>query len=366
MYLLKVPKFMSIDPHLFETASFQVPTTDHHSRKEATPTFSAYNTAMSTIRWRKSPSNPEELQSNARILRWSDGSLTMQLASDPTQQYEIAGKPLAPPQRNPVRPTPTSLKPGQKDTPNNDSFTYLAVPNESVGLLRITHKITAGLNILPSATTTDEALERLQSSLAAAVRGKNPNSGGGIEFIKIDEDPELARKKAEVAEREKSRAQKRREAAENRDRDRGNRALGRSGLTSQRYGAGGLSAGMLEDDDETGAARPKPKAKPRRQRRNSEYSDDEDFGRSRGNFAGDEYDVEDDFIAGSDEEEAVEDDEDEDDGIVEHERSPKRPREKPAPASDEDADADGEADEDVVQAPKAKKRRVIDDDDEDE
>lgn len=368
IYLLKVPKFMSIEPTLFETPSFQAPTTDHHSRKEATPTFSAFNTAMSTVRWRKSPSNPKELQSNGRILRWSDGSLTLQLASDPTQQYEIAGKPLAPPQRNPIKPTPTSLKPGQKEAPTTDSFTYLGVPNESVGLIRLTHKITAGLNVLPSATTTDEALERLQSSLAAAVRGKNLNTDGGIEFVKIDEDPELARKKAEVAEREKGRAQKRREAAENRDRDRGNRALGRSGLSTQRYGAGGLTAGMLEDD-EGGSARPRTKAKPRRQRRNSEYSDDEDFGRRRGNFGGDEYDVEDDFIAGSDEEEAVDDeDEDEDDGIVETDKSPKRSRENKAEASDEDADADADADaeEDVVQAPKAKRRRVIDEDDDED
>lgn len=369
MYLMKVPKFMTIESEMFDIPSYNAPTTDHHSRQEASATFSAFNTAMSTIRWRHSPSGSGELQSNARILRWSDGSLTLQLASDPTQQFEIDGKALAPPQRRPAKPTPTSLKPGQKFQ-GNESYTYLAVPHESVGFVRVTHKITAGLAILPSATTTDDALEKLQSSLAAAVRGKNLNSDGGIEFVKIDEDPELAKKKAEVAEREKQRAAKRREAAENRDRDRGNRALGRSGLSSSRHGAGGLTAGMLEDDG--GGARPRTKAKPRRQRRNSEYSDDEDFGRKRGNFQQDEYDVEDDFIAGSDEEEAVDDEEeeeeeeDEDDGIVEKEskKSPKRSREKEVEPAGGEEDAEGE--DEVVSAARTKRRRVVDEDEDDE
>ncbi|KAG9997683.1 hypothetical protein KCU78_g16829, partial [Aureobasidium melanogenum] len=222
MYLTKIPKFLSIEPRRWHHTTYQPPTTDHHSH-EAAPGFSAYNTAISTVHWRRSPSNPKNIQSNARVLRWSDGSLTLQLASNPTQQYEIEGNPLAPRQRNPAKPTPTSQKPGRKDH-SNDSYTYLTVPDPSNGLLRVTHKITAGLSILPSAATTDDALEKLQNSLAAISQGKNKSSAGGIEFVKIDEDPELAKKKAEVAEREKDRARKRREAAETRERERNGRA----------------------------------------------------------------------------------------------------------------------------------------------
>jgi len=47
--------------------------------------------ALINIRWRKSPSAPKQLQSNARILRWSDSSLTLQLASNPTTQYRRPG-----------------------------------------------------------------------------------------------------------------------------------------------------------------------------------------------------------------------------------------------------------------------------------
>lgn len=378
--MLKVPKFLSIESHMFNTPTFETPTNEHHSRKEPPSTFSAFSTAMSTVRWRHSPSKPEDMQSNARILRWSDGSLSLQLASDPTQQYEIDGKPLAPPQKNPMKPTPTSLQPTQKEGQGpQPTYTYLTVPHESVGLLRVTHRITTGLSILPSANTTDEALEKLQTSLAAAAQTSTKSKGGAIELIKVEEDPELQRKKAEVAEREKMRAQKRREAAETRERERGTRGAGVGrGYGASRYGAGGLSASMLEDDDGMGTTRPranKPKAS--RRKYNDEYSSDEDLGRRRGNFANDDYEV-DDFVAGSDEEEEMaeaESDEDEeedvDDGIREDKKksSKSRPETKRARNEevddDDDEDAEGE-DDDVVAAPKAKRRRAVVDEDEDD
>ncbi|KAF2156011.1 hypothetical protein K461DRAFT_290975 [Myriangium duriaei CBS 260.36] len=362
MYLLKVPEFMSIESTMFDTPSFRIPEKEHHSRQEPPPTFSAFNTAMSTVRWRHSPSDPSQLQSNARILRWSDGSLTLQLGSDPSQQYEIDGNPLAPTQKKPKKPTPTAKKP----ISTQETYTYLTVPHENVGLLRVTHKITAGLSIFPSQKTTDAALERLQSSLAAAVRGKAGNTTTGIEMIAVSEDPELGRKKAELAERDKARAQKRREAAETRERERSSRVMGRAGLSSSRGYGGGLNASMLEDDE--GGARPARPSKPKSRRpRNDEYSSDEDLGRRRGNFANDDYEV-DDFVAGSDEEEEVdeEDDDDIDDGIVLDRDSAKRSR--PA-AADDDEDAEGEDDDEDVRAsaPKAKRRRaVVDDDDDDE
>ena len=370
MYLTKVPRFLSIDPKVWHHTQYQPPTTDHHSNV-AGLNFSSYNTAMSTVHWRKSPSDAKELQSNARILRWSDGTLTLQFASNPTQQFVIEGNPLAPRQVNPVKPTPTSRKPNhqhQKDH-GHDSFTYLTMPDSQNQLLRISHKITAGLSILPSAETTDDALEKLQNSLAAIAQGKNKNAGG-IEVLKITEDPELAKKKAEVAEKEKLRAQKRREAAETRERERTGRTLGRS----KGYG-GGLSASMLEDDElglgVGGKAKGGKREKTNRHmRRNSEYSDDEDFGRKRGNFANDEYDEEDEFIARSDEEDEAVQTSDSDDGIANEpstrrKSSTQKPSAKRASpeASDDDQDAEGEEDE-VVQASRVKRRRVVDDDDE--
>lgn len=379
MYLLKVPEFMSIEPEPWQVTTFQPPKTDHHCRKPASSIFSAFNTAITTVRWRHSPSDHSILQSNARINRWSDGSLTVQLASDPNTQYEIDGNPLAPPQRNPKKPTPVSMiggkkggRPGQsaeeRYDQKKDAFTYLVAPVEAAEALRVTHKITAGLSIKQPENAEDDAVERLQAALASAANAtKVAGASGQLEVTEID--PEEQRRLAEQAERQAMRDRKKRENAQERERLRTDRALGRAGVSSSRYG--GLNVGMLEDGEMEGgrgrAQAGKPRAKPRR-RRNSEYSDDEDYGNKRFTNREDDYDQEDDFVAPSDEEELVEDDDDPDDGIVKaaRERTPKRDRPRPAGEDGrlgEDEDAEGEIDEDVPQA-RTKRRRVVDDEDE--
>lgn len=378
MYLLKVPDFMSIEPEPWSVTEFQPPKTDHHSKKPASATFSAFNTAMTTIRWRNSPSDPSLLQSNARINRWSDGSITLQLASEPATQYEIDGNPLAPPQRNPVKPTPISQpggarggrqgdSQGEKYDQKKDAFTYLVLPVESAEALRVTHKITTGLTIKQTETGEDDAIERLQAALANAANAtKVAGATGQLEVT--EQDPELQRKEAEVAERLAMRERKKRENAQDRERARTDRVMGRAGNSSSRYG--GLNVGMLEDDemDEGGGrGRPgagRPRQKPRR-RQNSEYSSEEDNGRRRFNRE-DSYDQEDDFVAASDEEEIVEDDDDPDDGIVEAPREKRRAA--PALPADnsglgDDADAEGEIDDEAPQQ-RTKRRRIVDDDDE--
>ncbi|KAK5702340.1 hypothetical protein LTR17_022414 [Elasticomyces elasticus] len=391
MYLLKLPDFMALEPQAWSPNNFQPPTTDHHSSKAASTSFSAYNTALTTLRWRHSPSNPEKLQSNARILRWSDGSLTLQLASNPTVQYQLDGNPLAPPQRNALKPTPVSIttsttKSGrqgystvtnlnEKYDQSKDAFTYLLTPSQSTSTLRVTHKITAGLSIHQPESGQDDAIERLQAALATAANATRVNGVGNTEGLElIDEDPEEKRRQAEKAMKEKMKADKRREAAVQRESDRSNRTLGRSGARSG--GGGGLSAGMLEDEEggeggmKRGAGGRKGAGKGvRRQRRNSIYSDDEDFGRKHFNVTSkeDEYDEEDDFVAGSDEEEEGEGEgeSDGDDGIVEQprrERTPKRGRE----ADEGDKDAEGEVEEEGGVVERRKKRRVVEDEEEDE
>ncbi|KAI9713861.1 MAG: hypothetical protein M1820_000591 [Bogoriella megaspora] len=362
LYMLKIPQFMSMDAIQFKPDTFTPPETEHHSKRPPTSTFSKYDTAATTLRWRYSPFNHGQLQSNARVLRWSDGSLTLQLASDPNTQYSIDGKPLAPPQSNPKKPTPNAkkvLKGRAVDTQgaydfNQDSLTYLLSPSTEAQVFRTVGKVTCGLQILPNEATTDVALERLQASLAEAVRGKNLKGDGGIDFINVMEDPEMAKKKAEVAEKEKMKAQRRREAAENRDRERSNRVLSRSGLRP----GGGLSTDLLEGEE--GGAKPRAKPK-RRPRRMDEYSDEDEYaGRRR--TKEDEYDEEDDFLAASDEEpEIVEDgdEEDEDDGIVESRRSPKRPRAREAERETSETGQDGSPQ-------RTKKRRVVDEDEDDE
>lgn len=366
LYLLKCPKFLGIEPKAFSaTRDFQPPTTDHHSLGPVSATFSPHQTANNTIRWRRSPSNPTELQSNARILRWSDGSMTVQLGSNPLEQYELAAKPLAPLQQNPLKSSPTSTRPGRSsDKPaaydaSLDSHTYLATPYANTSFARLTNHVTASLSIQSSANEDDDALLRLQESMAAEIKGKKTN--GGLNIISTSEDPELAKKKAELAEREKMKAQRRRQIQEEKERDRANKVLGRSGLRTGM--SGGLTVGGLEDDDGMATTKPranKPARKPRR--RNSEYSEDEEDYRNRGRTKEDEYDEDDGFLVGSDEEpEVVQDDsEDEDmgddldDGV---EDKPKKKNAKKAKT--------GKGGEDAASGARTKRRHVVDDEDED-
>lgn len=341
LYLLKVPRFMSFEPTAFSHKTFQPPTTDHHSKVAASEHFSAYNTAMSTIRWRRSPSNNAELQSNARILRWSDGSLTLQVANEPTTQYQIDANALAAPQINPRIPTPLSAKPGVKLSSKLESYTYLVAPYEEANIMRVTNKLTTALHVVPATNFKDTALQKLQNDLASIASRGRDESDQAITFVDVSEDPELRRQREEATFKEKQRQLRAREKHEARQAERAVRPAGRS--------AGARTSGLNIDELEDSMTRPrKPRQKGGLRR---DWSDDEDYGRS-GRTREDDYDEEDDFIAASDEEpEIVDDDDDLDDGIA---QSPKR---KGGAADDDD---------DEVTVSRSKRRRVVDDEDDDE
>ncbi|KAF1953334.1 hypothetical protein CC80DRAFT_537561 [Byssothecium circinans] len=350
LYLLKVPPFLTIEPTAFDHKTFQPPQTDHHSKLPPSDHFSAFNTATTTIRWRRSPSDRTKLQSNARILRWSDGSLTLQLANDPLNQYEINPTMLAPPQVNPRIPVP--IRAARKDRDAKESYTYLSAIYEDAAVMRVTNKLTTALAVVPANNTKDDALEKLQNDLAkAATRGRD-SADQAISFIDVNEDPELRRQREEAAFKEKQKQLRAREKAIQRDMERNSRTSNR---TAYRQGPGGLDLGGLEGEE--GSRRGGVK-KPRKTARHGDWSDDDEPYRGRGNKE-DEYDEDDDFIAASDEEEVVEEDDDDDDGITE---APK-PRRKESPKRDRGGD-DEDDDEDVQV--RSKKRRVIEDDEDDE
>ncbi|KAF2089089.1 hypothetical protein K490DRAFT_72718 [Saccharata proteae CBS 121410] len=370
LYLTKVPDFLGIEPKAFIKEQWQPPEAEHR-QKVPSANFSTYRTTQTTLRWRYSPSDPTKVQSNARILRWSDGSLTLQLGSDPMTQYEIDGKPLAPPQRNPIKPTPVSkrdVKGGPtRYNPDEDTHTFLSAPHPTQQVLRITNKFTTALTVKASASAADDALEKLQESLAkAAAMRRGGDIDGGVQIANLTEDPEKKKKEAELAEKEKERVQRAKERAEERRAEKNAEGLGRAGARNKTYN-GNLGTMELEGEGGRGARRGgrghgKPKAK--RDYDDDDDDEDEDFRHKRSRE--DDYDEEDDFIARSDEEEDVgEDDEDEDEGMGDVEErpvrraSPKRPRPSQAKGDDDE-------DEDVQAGPAGKRRRMVIDDDEDE
>jgi len=379
LYLLHNPTNIGIESKAFTLKSFIAPITSHHSLEVSAQGFSAATTADNTIRWRRSPSDPTKLQSNSRIIRWSDGSLTLQIGSSPLQQHELPAGPLANPQLQPRKPVPASLRrkkgASQKYDPRIDVHTYLATVHESLGFARVTNHLTATLSVKPSAGTgEDDAILRLQEKMATAAKGnKREGALSGLQIVKLGEDPELRRRQEEQAEKEKDRAAKQKQSRLERDQERSGRALGRVAGYG-RSAAGGLTASALEDEGEggrrKGAAATKPRAKPRRRRDSMET--DEDDGYARGKTKEDEYDVDDGFLVGSDEDVEEEADDDEEEEEL---------------ADDKDVDAEGDDDEEPAvatssapEAPAApvatvddeapaggartNRRRVVDDEDE--
>lgn len=329
---MRVPDFLSIESEEFNPETYIAPT---------------YSTASTSLCWRRDPEDENKIQSNARLIQWEDGSITLQLASNPLDQYRISSKPLAP-----------LSKSGEYAT-KLDSHVYLGAGLEQAELFRLTSHVTHGLTVLPTALESDDAVQKLQESLAAAARGNKKTVDGSMPMISVREDPELAARKAEAMEREAMRAERRRQQLAEREADRTRR------VAAPRTVGNGLSVGDLEGD---GPRTARSRAKPRRTNRRGEImtdEEDEDYGRGGGRTREDEYDEDDGFLVGSDEE--IEEGGDDDDDEEELE--------------DDDLDAEGEDDDEIAPSKPAKKpevardgtpparkknRYVVDDDDEEE
>jgi RNA polymerase-associated protein LEO1 len=305
------------------------------------------------MRYRRNPSTGK-LESNTVVYKWSDGSTTISVGD---QHYVLQTKPLAPP------------KDGKPYQEVQDSHSYVASPSISSQLLVMVGHMANQYTVRPNKDIEDDALDKLQRSLAAAARGGNTGDDkNGPRVIANTQDPELQKKRAELAEKERMKAQRRRETAAEK-------------ANLPRRPGGGLSVDDLEGRGgrrAPGSGRKPPGAK--RPRRRPEYDSDDDLPRGRNRE--DEYDKEDDFLASSDEEleDGGEGDEDEEEEMMDDEsergepKAKKRKPSKPEETSNADADADAEADfddEEVAAAPatsepaagRGRKRNIIEDDD---
>ncbi|KAH0615060.1 uncharacterized protein H6S33_000696 [Morchella sextelata] len=339
LYLLRVPSLIAIQPQIFYPENFtlkNLATTDTMT--------SPYTAATTTIRVRKSPVDPNTLQSNARIIKWSDGSLSLQIASSPNL-YDLTSKPLAPSHKTP-----------EKYDPAQDSHTYLLTPHESAGMLRFLGHATHSLNVLPTGASqaNAEAVNRLHEQLSAAQAARGGRRAGqpAIEITDM-RDPEAERKEAERISRDKERAAKK---LENQQR----RARGGAGGAGEARGAG---------------AKFPPRSTGTRSKRDSPPIN---VGARKSNQ--DEYDLEDDFVQGSDDEEVVESSEEDESDDGGRRRRPvaaaaaagaKKRREEVVEEEEEEEDEAEFTDEERAERGRGggragKRRRVVDDDDEDD
>ena len=227
------------------------------------------------------------------------------------------------------------------------------------------------MRIQPTGDVADKSLLKLQADLAATKKSHDPLTRSRNTLL----DPEESRRQIEAADKEAQKLARKRANAQEALEYRREQTLRRGGLG----GRGGLSVAGLEDDDGMPTARGrKSKARMRKTNHRGEiYSDDEDDTIPRARTREDEYDREDDFLADSEEEPETyedgeeEEEEDDEDADGEVDDAPPasapsrndRPREKRSatpkrPAEDEDAGPTG--------SPQARKKRRVIDDDEDE
>lgn len=275
-----------------------------------------------------------QMQSNSNICRWSDGSVTIAIGDD---HYEIQSKPLAPP-------------PDKEYQEVQDTHYYAAAAHLTTNSLLIIGHFTEQYTVRPNEEGQDHALERLKAQMAVNKREKTEIIGVATE------DPELHKKQAELAEKERLKAQRRREAAAARATD---------GAAGRYKGGSGLSVGDLEGGRRGAAAasgrkRGAPGAGKKKHRR-PEYDSDDDL--PRGARREDNYDMEDGFLVDSEDESDGGEDEEDEELVDDDEEEEEAPRKRRKTAEVEEADADEDANQGAEGASR-RRRRVVDDDDE--
>ena len=314
---MRVPKFVVFEPTPYDPETFQPSQFDLANAKAE---HSKHVTRV------QRDSSTGLLRSNTNIYRWSDGSVTISIGGE---QYEIQKKALAPGLNIPYNEL-------------HDGHYYAAAAELSSNILMTVGHVSEQYNVRPNKTVGDDALSVLAEQMAAASRGANTRDM----IIKTTKDPELQKREAELAEKERMKAQRRRENAAAKMEV----GLGRSGR------GGGLSVGDLE-----GGRRRKrgPTGAGKIKRRRPEYDSDDDLPHGVGRH--EDYDMDDGFLVDSDDEGSMEEDDDEEEEILEEEDE--RPRHKRQRTAEVDEDAEGDEDDAIEATNRGRRRNVIDDDD---
>jgi RNA polymerase-associated protein LEO1 len=193
MYHLELPKILHLAPYPFDPA---VPLPGPESEDFMHP--------LSTIRHRTTPEGP---RSNARFLKWSDGSMSLVLGAE---MYDI---------------------PIHQVTKSEQQF--LVMSHHEAGLLRVVKRVDATMKVVPMSTSS-EAHRRL---VTKQMGGKGtPTEKRGTKEFQPDGDPEALKKLAEKALEEKIRSRKKLESKRK--------------ATTIRYGGLGMRSERIDEDDE--------------------------------------------------------------------------------------------------------------------
>src|SRR5579859_4431410 len=115
MYHLELPKIVHLAQYPFDP-----------SQHLPGPESENFTHPLSTIRHRKTPDGP---RSNARFLKWSDGTMSLVLGSE---MYDV-----------PINPVPTAEQ------------QFLMLSHTEAGLLRVSKRIDATMKMVPVSTSSE-------------------------------------------------------------------------------------------------------------------------------------------------------------------------------------------------------------------
>ncbi|KAJ3114798.1 hypothetical protein HK100_001552 [Physocladia obscura] len=170
-YLAKMPNFLSVDPNPFDKASFSKSLTEEDLNDEEKRLR-----LENTIRWRYKDPITKAKDSNARIVRWSDGSFSLLLGSE---LFDC------------------QLKSMSKD------HHYLAAYHTREGVLESQARLTNTVMFVPSSKNS-----QTHRRMTAAIAQKHQKETGTKLFATVGHDPVAARREAERREREMAKAAK--------------------------------------------------------------------------------------------------------------------------------------------------------------
>ncbi|GAA5827503.1 hypothetical protein JCM11251_003837 [Rhodosporidiobolus azoricus] len=293
VWLARLPGFLQIAPNPYDEGTWQPedgedekPVEEEEgsqSQGDVKPKINGGRGRVpdeNVVRWRWTKNELQQVikQSNARIVRWSDGTLSLQLGSElfdltlALDHSAVVSSALpVPPTQNPA----ASLTPTTFDSARAHGLTYLTARHAYNGhMFEAQASIYGTIGMRPAALTS-----RTHKKLAGAIASRNAlNKGKSTIKFTATQDPERARAEREKKEAERAKkAQREARKAAGGGRRGGGRKGGKKattieGLSDEEEGDGG-------DSDEEGGGYSERRSQPRRGRGgpfSRNYSDDEE------------------------------------------------------------------------------------------
>ena len=192
MYHLELPKIVHLAPYPFDP-----------NQPLPGPESESFTHPLSTIRHRKTPDGP---RSNARFLKWSDGSMSLVLGAE---LYDV-----------PINPVPKAEQ------------QFLVLSHHQAGLLRVVKRIDSTMKLVPISTASGAHKPLVTTQMGKGV----PIEKRAVKEFQPEGDPEAMKRLAEKAVEERIRSRKKLDAKRKQ--------------TAVRFG-GYRSERIMEDEGET-------------------------------------------------------------------------------------------------------------------